>query len=104
MAQDSPDSTAGEPDAELTTVVQDTAAQDQAAVDGGLTPTGERDFTVPTLDDVRAKIEGRVAKAGGQAELDALSAEGRRQARTDEDRAKAAQDVLAQIRASMKNG
>lgn len=63
----------------------------------------DRDYTVPTMDDVRAKIEGRFARAGGQAELDAASAEGRQQANSEEARAKAAQEALDRIRASLHN-
>lgn len=82
------------PDAELTTVGQDTAADDDPAV-------GRTDWTVPTMDDMRAKLDARSATAAGQAELDALSGVGRDQTRTAEDRDRAAQERLAAIRASM---
>ena len=80
------------PDAELTTVGQD-----------GGDSLGRTDWTVPTMDDMRAKIDARSATAAGQAELDQLSTEGRRQSRTTEDRDRAAQDRLAAIRAAMRD-
>jgi phage shock protein A len=82
------------PDAELTTVGQDTAADDTPAV-------GRTDWTVPTMDDMRAKLDARSATAAGQAELDALSGVGRDQVQSVEDRERAAQERLAAIRASM---
>ena len=81
------------PDAELTTVGQDT--------ESGTSEVGRTDDTVPTLDDVRSKIEGRFARAGGQAELDAASAEGRHRQQTEESRAQAAKEALDKIRASL---
>ncbi len=60
-----------------------------------------RDYEVPTLDDVRAKIESRAFTAVGRAELDALTPEGKRLADTTEARAKAAQEALDAIRASL---
>ena len=60
------------------------------------------DSGVPTFDDVRAKIEGRFAQADGQAELDAVSTEGKQQAQTTADRAAAAQAALDKIRASLR--
>ncbi len=81
------------PDAELTTVGQDAGG-------GSL---GRTDFTVPTMDDMRAKIDARSATAAGQAELDQLSSEGRQQTQTAEERERAAQDRLAAIRAAMRD-
>ncbi len=81
------------PDAELTTVGQDSSGEQ----------LGRSDWTVPTMDDMRAKIDARSAVAAGQSELEQLSGPGRQQAMTAADRDKAAQDRLAAIRASMKN-
>lgn len=80
------------PDAELTTVGQDATADAEL---------GRTDWTVPTMDDMRAKVDARSATAAGQAELDALSGAGRDEARTVEDRDRAARERLAAIRASM---
>jgi len=82
------------PDAELTTVGQDSAGEQ----------LGRTDWTVPTMDDMRAKIDARSATAAGQSELDELSGAGRQQAMTADERDKAAQERLAAIRAAMKDG
>lgn len=82
------------PDAELTTVGQDSAHPD----------LGRTDWTVPTMDDMRAKIDARSAVAAGQSELDQLSGAGQQRALTAEERDKAAQDRLAAIRASLNDG
>lgn len=87
------------PDAELTTVGQDSAAPDSAHPELGRT-----DWTVPTMDDMRAKIDARSAVAAGQSELDQLSGAGQQRALTTEERDKAAQDRLAAIRASLNDG
>jgi hypothetical protein len=60
-----------------------------------------RDHDVPTLAEIREKIEGRWARAEGQAVLDADSEAGRHRADDEAARAKAAEDVLARIRASL---
>lgn len=64
---------------------------------------GRTDWTVPTMDDMRAKIDARTATATGQSELDQLSGVGQQQAQTVEQRDKAAQERLAAIRASLGN-
>lgn len=69
-----------------------------------MSESSEFDPTVPTMDDMRAKIDARSATATGQAELDALSGAGRDQATTTEQRDRAAQERLAALRASMGDG
>ena len=56
---------------------------------------------VPTFDFVRNRIEGRVATAQGQRELDAETPEGRTLAQQEADRDAAARERLEQIRRSM---
>ncbi len=73
----------------------DPAAGDPAA------DLGRTDWTVPTMDDMRARIGARAATAAGQAELDALGADGRDRALTNEQRDRAATAALDRIRASM---
>lgn len=76
------------------------AAESTAA---GPDDPGRTDWTVPTMDDMRAKIDARSATAAGQSELDGLSGSGRQQASTVEERERAAAERLAAIRASMKS-
>ncbi len=58
---------------------------------------------VPTLDGVREKIETRYGTALGATELAEDTPEGRAAAEQFEARQKAAEDKLAQIRASMRD-
>ena len=68
------------------------------------TPSGlPRDDGVPTMDQIREKIEGRAARAEGQAILDAESEAGRQRDEDDHAREKAAEDILAKIRASIND-
>ena len=53
------------------------------------------------MDEIREKIEGRFARAEGQAILDAESRAGQHRADDEQARAKAADDILAKIRASI---
>lgn len=107
-SSETPDPHAGRPDgpdADLTTAEQDAAGPDGAdPQSAGREPLGRTDWTVPTMDDMRAKIDARSAVAAGRAELDQLSGAGQQQAKTAEERERAAQDRLAAIRASMKDG
>jgi phage shock protein A len=76
----------------------------EAVPPAGQDDLGRTDWTVPTMDDMRAKIDARSATAAGQSELDQLSGVGRQQTRTVEERDKAAQERLAAIRASLGTG
>lgn len=58
---------------------------------------------VPTFESVRDKIEGRYATAQGAAELDAETAEGRSVDEQYEEHQRAAAELLAQIRESMRS-
>ena len=57
---------------------------------------------VPTFEAVRDKIENRYATAQGATELDAETAEGRSVEEQYEERQRAAAELLAQIRKSMR--
>lgn len=68
------------------------------------TPDPGYDATgVPTFESVREKIESRYATAQGAAELDAETAEGRSVEEQYEQRERAAEERLRQIRESMRS-
>jgi len=66
-----------------------------------LTPTGYTDAGVPTLDYVQDRIEARIGRALGTAELDQSSEVGRTVEKQAADREQAAKDRLAAIRKSL---
>lgn len=73
-------------------------AAEPAVPDTGYTADG-----VPTFDGVREKIETRYGNALGSTELAQETPEVRRAAQQFDARHKAAEEKLAEIRASMKN-
>ncbi|MGB3334859.1 MAG: hypothetical protein WBA79_18820 [Mycobacterium sp.] len=66
--------------------------------------TGYDDAGVPTFDSVREKIERRYETSIGAQELDSETPKGRTVEKEFEDRQRAADDRLEQIRKSMHEG
>lgn len=69
------------------------------------TPIPAFDYTdagVPTLDDVRDKVEHRFGTAQGSAELNESSSVGRRQAQQQSERDRLAWERLEEIRKSVE--
>ena len=109
----SPDGPAApKPTAEPTTADTAPAAEKPATADAPAAPTlppvpvpvpdtGYTTAGVPTLEGVREKIETRFGTALGATELAEETREGRTAAQQFDARQKAAEDKLAEIRASM---